>query len=150
MRYLLAVSVLLAIGCAPDFTRDFQGKWAVTSGTNTDRCPGSVANTWQSKPGDITLEITTVDNAAMNIRTVLLGPGTDRGTCDLSAIATNETTATLDAKACRIGASPFNFVEGSLRLSASRSMTFDFYAEYENTAMGGSCTETSSNTLVPQ
>lgn len=125
--------VLLAVvwtGCAPDLTASFVGEWSVTSGTYRDVCPPPDPSlTSMHQPGDATLSITGIDHETMAITLAFHHPMYPTApSCDLTAIASNSSTASLQAKACSLAGTRHDVLAGTLRITENRALMLDYQA----------------------
>lgn len=147
MRTLLILPLALSAAACGDLTKDFIGNWTLTNGTITTVCD-SMRTSTPYHVGAITLAVTRMDAGTIAINAAFYSSmGGLGGMCDLTATAADPSSARLNAKACQIGASPYNFIDGSLLLSQSKAMLMNYIADISSST--GPCQQTSTATLAP-
>lgn len=142
----IALSALGLIGCGGDLTTEFIGNWSLTAGSGSVMCTTS-NSAYTHDAGDITLVIGKLDDASLAITMGFYSKGMNAGFCDLTAKVTSSTAATLNAKACSLRGGSYNISQGTLVLSANRSLMFTHAA----TGIGNPpCTQMDTSTLAPK
>lgn len=141
--------VLLLVSCAPNYAEQFAGEWTVTTGTYRDTCPPpQLSGSRMHNPGDTTLSISASDNETLSVTLSFHSPSDPSSpSCDLVAIASSESTASLQARACAIASTRHDVLDGTLKSTPSGALILEY-----NAVIGtkDACQRTDSSTFVPK
>ena len=139
---ILPLFVLLA-ACGGDNTAPFIGVWKNTSGSSTTTCPGMAAQTAAIPANAFSMTVSKNGNNAL----LLAGTDPSGGTCNYTASAVSNTTASLTPGIqCPIGAGTLTVVSGNFVVGAG--VTAELSMSATEASGGTSCDATFDLQLI--